>query len=187
MIGTVPYDRNSITGGVEAVVANLIEGFRSADESISLIVVSRIDSISEIIIEKISNSIAIHYVPKKNGISFFNDYYLESIIEKHNPDILHVQGTGIHLIKYLKYSINTVVTQHGISWKEFRSFPGIKKYKLIMHAIIDIKKIGKAKNIIFISYIGRAPNDRERELLKDASYGDIVWILINSHEFKLIS
>jgi hypothetical protein len=42
-------------------------------------------------------------------------------------------------------------------------------------------------NIIFISYIGRAPNDRERELLKDASYGDIVWILINSHEFKLIS
>ena len=42
-------------------------------------------------------------------------------------------------------------------------------------------------NIIFISYIGRAPNDRERELLKDASYEDIVWILINSHEFKLIS
>ena len=42
-------------------------------------------------------------------------------------------------------------------------------------------------NIIFISYIGRAPNDKERELLKDASYEDIVWILINSHEFKLIS
>jgi hypothetical protein len=42
-------------------------------------------------------------------------------------------------------------------------------------------------NIIFISYIGRAPNDKERELLKDASYEDIIWILINSHEFKLIS
>ena len=42
-------------------------------------------------------------------------------------------------------------------------------------------------NIIFISYIGRAPNDRERELLKDASYEDMVWILLNSHEFKLIS
>ena len=42
-------------------------------------------------------------------------------------------------------------------------------------------------NIIFISYIGRAPNDKERELLKDASYEDVVWILINSHEFKLIS
>jgi hypothetical protein len=42
-------------------------------------------------------------------------------------------------------------------------------------------------NIIFISYIGRAPNDKERELLKDSSYEDIIWILINSHEFKLIS
>ena len=42
-------------------------------------------------------------------------------------------------------------------------------------------------NIIFFSYIGRAPNDRERELFKDASFEDIVWILINSHEFKLIS
>ena len=42
-------------------------------------------------------------------------------------------------------------------------------------------------NIIFISYIGRAPNDKERELLKDASYEDVIWILINSHEFKLIS
>jgi len=42
-------------------------------------------------------------------------------------------------------------------------------------------------NIIFISYIGRAPNDKERELLKDASYEDMVWVLINSHEFKLIN
>jgi len=42
-------------------------------------------------------------------------------------------------------------------------------------------------NIIFFSYIGRAPNDRERELFKDATFEDIVWILINSHEFKLIS
>ena len=42
-------------------------------------------------------------------------------------------------------------------------------------------------NIIFFSYIGRAPNDRERELFKDADFADMVWILINSHEFKLIS
>jgi len=42
-------------------------------------------------------------------------------------------------------------------------------------------------NVIFMSYIGRAPNDKERDLLKDSSYEDIVWILINMHEFKLIS
>ena len=42
-------------------------------------------------------------------------------------------------------------------------------------------------NVIFISYVGRAPDNKERELLKDASFEDIVWILINSHEFKLIS
>lgn len=42
-------------------------------------------------------------------------------------------------------------------------------------------------NVIFISYIGRAPNDKERELFKDSSFEDIVWVLINTHEFKLIS
>jgi len=42
-------------------------------------------------------------------------------------------------------------------------------------------------NVIFFSYIGRAPNDKERELFKEASFEDIVWVLINSHEFKLIN
>ena len=42
-------------------------------------------------------------------------------------------------------------------------------------------------NVIFFSYIGRAPNDKERKLFKDSSFEDIVWVLINSHEFKLIN
>jgi len=42
-------------------------------------------------------------------------------------------------------------------------------------------------NVIFFSYIGRAPNDRERKIFKDSSFEDIVWVLINSHEFKLIN
>ena len=42
-------------------------------------------------------------------------------------------------------------------------------------------------NVIFFSYIGRAPNDRERKLFKNSSFEDIVWVLINSHEFKLIN
>ena len=42
-------------------------------------------------------------------------------------------------------------------------------------------------NVIFFSYIGRAPNDRERKLFENASFEDIVWVLINSHEFKLIN
>ena len=42
-------------------------------------------------------------------------------------------------------------------------------------------------NVIFFSYIGRAPNDRERKLFENSSFEDIVWVLINSHEFKLIN
>ena len=43
-----------------------------------------------------------------------------------------------------------------------------------------------AVNYLFVSYIGRKPSEEEKVTFKDAEFSDIVWVLINSHEFKLI-
>jgi hypothetical protein len=44
----------------------------------------------------------------------------------------------------------------------------------------------RAVDYLFKSYIGRSPTDGEKEVFKEAEFSDIVWVLINSHEFKLI-
>ena len=44
----------------------------------------------------------------------------------------------------------------------------------------------QAVDYVFRSYIGRVPSAEERLAFKDAEFSDIIWVLINSHEFKLI-
>ena len=44
----------------------------------------------------------------------------------------------------------------------------------------------KAVDYIFTSYIGRKPSKEEKTVFKKAEFADIVWVLLNSHEFKLI-
>lgn len=44
----------------------------------------------------------------------------------------------------------------------------------------------KAVDYIFTSYIGRKPSEEEKVAFKNAEFSDIVWVLLNSHEFKLI-
>ena len=44
----------------------------------------------------------------------------------------------------------------------------------------------RAVDYLFSSYIGRTPSEEEKVAFKDAEFSDIVWVLVNSHEFKLI-
>jgi len=44
----------------------------------------------------------------------------------------------------------------------------------------------KAVDYIFTSYIGRKPSKEEKTVFEKAEFADIVWVLLNSHEFKLI-
>jgi len=44
----------------------------------------------------------------------------------------------------------------------------------------------RAVDYLFSSYIGRNPSEEEKVAFKDAEFSDIVWVLVNSHEFKLI-
>lgn len=63
--------------------------------------------------------------------------------------------------------------------------------ELMSHKSFIAKKLtnlerSRAVDYVFRSYIGRVPSAEERLAFKDAEFSDIIWVLINSHEFKLI-
>lgn len=51
--------------------------------------------------------------------------------------------------------------------------------------LVDYKK-DTAVDYLFRSFIGRSPTTEEQKTFKGVSFDDIVWVLVNSHEFKLI-
>jgi len=51
--------------------------------------------------------------------------------------------------------------------------------------LLDLKR-GEAVDYVFRSYIGRSPTKEEQKAFNGVGFSDIVWVLINSHEFKLI-
>jgi len=51
--------------------------------------------------------------------------------------------------------------------------------------LTDYKR-DEAIDYVFRSFIGRSPSAEELVAFKGVSYTDIVWVLVNSHEFKLI-
>lgn len=55
----------------------------------------------------------------------------------------------------------------------------------VMEKLVDWNK-DTAIEYLFASYIGRLPTEEETKSFIDVSFADIVWVLINSHEFKLI-
>jgi hypothetical protein len=44
----------------------------------------------------------------------------------------------------------------------------------------------EAVDYCFRTFIGRSPSAEEQEAFKGVGFTDIVWVLVNSHEFKLI-
>ena len=55
----------------------------------------------------------------------------------------------------------------------------------VLEKLVDWNK-DTAIEYLFASYIGRLPTEEEIQNFIDVSFPDIVWVLINAHEFKLI-
>jgi hypothetical protein len=55
----------------------------------------------------------------------------------------------------------------------------------VLEKLVDWNK-DSAIEYLFASYIGRLPTEEEIQNFIDVSFPDIVWVLINAHEFKLI-
>ncbi|GAB7087331.1 glycosyltransferase family 4 protein [Marinifilum fragile] len=158
IISSLPLDLNSVKGGVDAVIINLIRGFKQFPEVNFLILsVGKTESRKSV---KLEDHITIEYIPKKQFIGGDLYYYLfhvqksvREVIENYNPDIIHLHGSSpiLFCLRGLNKK-NVIITQHGIMAEELNYQNTIaRKIKFWIKKVIEHYYFPKFMNYIFIS------------------------------------
>ena len=157
MISSLPRDLDSIKGGVDAAVVNLIKGFEYFPD-INFLILS-VGKSDQNRIVKYANNITIQYLQKKSLGSILVDYLffarkkIHKVITEFRPDIIHMQGASpiLFCLIGLKKK-NLVITQHGVITEEIKFQKTIaKKLKFWMKKIIEQYYFPKFHNYTFIS------------------------------------
>ncbi len=189
MLSSLPLDLNSIQGGVDAVVVNLLKGLELFPQ-VNLIVLSlgRSDCRKTV---KYADNITIEYLCKKNHIGGnLLDYLFQArkgvhdYIRKFNPDIVHMQGASPMLFCLLGLNKkNLVITQHGIMAEEINyQNTTIDMFKFWLKKLVERYYFPKFKNYTFIS----SYNQRFLEQLNNNYYnGKLIYNPVNPIFFDL--
>ena len=158
MIAPCPYKLNNIKGGVEAVTVNLLKGFKQQN-NVDLKLVSIRREIEQKEIVRYSKNTEIIYIPfgkiKSTKFEMLSHGRKEvrKIVDKFDPDIVHVQGNGS--ILFLTIGLdksNLIVTQHGILWQEFKQQKTLfGKYSYLINVLTEKIISQYIQNYIFIS------------------------------------
>jgi len=157
ILGYLPNDIDSVKGGVEAVIMNLLHGFTSKEIEIHVFSINK--TIKDLKITKFSSNITIHNFPfgRIKSIKFemltHGRKVLKKFLSELKPDLIHVQDNGsiLLLLKGLNYS-QIVITPHTSLKDEIRYIKTLKwKVNHFINILIDKKYLIKIKNIIFIS------------------------------------
>lgn len=164
MVGPYPLDINKINGGVEAVIAYLIDGLRKINNLNIQIVSCRRDINEEKIVDK--EGIKIHFLPSSKrcgNITFnaINRYRIRKKIREINPDIIHSQNQNMYSYAALETGYPTVITVHGILHKEVRFRKGVNNFvRRLPVTYIERICLKRATDMISISpYIRETFND----------------------------
>lgn len=163
MVGPYPVLGERMTGGVEAVTYNIVEGFKSFQE-IEITVLSFMKKRDEEV--KLSNNITIKYFKTrfsniKLDLLLFAKRTLYSEYKKNRYDIIHLQGNGSTLLLFdSRYKDKIVVTQHGVLSKERKLSNNFRQTaNLFLAQCIEKITIKKIKNWIFISDYNKNINE----------------------------
>ncbi|PKA98756.1 glycosyltransferase involved in cell wall biosynthesis [Flavobacteriaceae bacterium MAR_2009_75] len=147
LVGDFP-EGDKTYGGVQGVLVNMTNAFLNRDD-IKLVLVSTTPACT---FENFKNRCSVFTINFRS--SFFKarkDF--DFIIEKENPDIIHLQGVvpGVLLFRR-KYEQNFVVTQHAILGEE-RILQVNKKRKVLfrLKELTENFYLKRIKNIVFIS------------------------------------
>jgi glycosyltransferase involved in cell wall biosynthesis len=157
LFGNLPLDLNKIKGGVESVCLNLLDGFAPFKE-VEICFISFEKDIKQISILQYSTNCTIHYLPYKYPKYEILDYILnrkvlKKLIQRIQPDIIHIQGAAPSLLRFFNYSKhNIVVTQHGIMSEEIKYNKGLKKKaKFFFKVLVEKYYFPTFQNLVFIS------------------------------------
>lgn len=161
MVGTLPIDLEAVKGGVEAVIINLFSGFSKCDD-LDVVHVSFTKEVETTMVMEFAANIRVYFVPYKIRVDlldyFFNTEEFLDIVEKENPDLVHIQEITPHLLRFLRLPKSTVVvTQHGIMKEELKYASGLaQKLKCLFKVYVEKYIFPTFRNIIFISDYNKA-------------------------------
>ncbi len=160
MVGTLPLDLKSVRGGVESAIINLLSGFRKL-EKLEVVHVSFSKDATKEFESVLTPNVRVLFIPFKSRFPIL-DYWLNrkklsQVIEKEAPQIIHIQESEPHLLRFLFYPRkNIVITQHGIMREELKYAKGLVQIsKFIFKSTIERFLFPTFNNIIFISEYNR--------------------------------
>jgi glycosyltransferase involved in cell wall biosynthesis len=160
MIGNIPCDLQSIKGGVESAIINLLGGFAKLD-SIHVIVISFHKSLRSSTSFPFSKNIEIFYFPSTRiklwSVLFYQRKHINKIIQEFHPDLIHFQGSGPRMLSLLGVPRSTIViTLHGIMKEELKyQMTLFNKTKLLFKSLVDKFYLPHFRHFIFISRYNR--------------------------------
>lgn len=155
MLGPYPIDKgvNSIRGGVQAVIVNMVKGL-SRFRGLDVHIVTASDDIDKAIDFK-SNGINIHAVPSDKSFGNVTLYRkvrkrISVKINQIGPDLIHTHSLGYYTLSALESGHKKiVVSTHGMSDRDWKTFRGLKeKVRRCIQYRINKKCMDKARNII---------------------------------------
>lgn len=159
MIGSLPIDIQAVKGGVEAVILNLLAGFRELGE-LEVTHLSFNKDIKEKVVSNLGSNIKIIFVPFRIKYDlpdyFLNAKNLKKTLSDENPDIVHIQEITPQILRFFNYSKEKiVVTQHGIMKEEIKYAKGLRKLKCLFKLLVERLYFPGFKNLVFISDYNR--------------------------------
>ncbi len=156
ILGPYPWDPSRLKGGVEAVIAYLVQGL-SQFPGLDLHIVTLCDGLGQS--ETVDREgFTVHYVPAANrlaNLTFFvrNKLRLHRMLHTVKPDLIHAHIAGVYAHVAFRSNLPAVLTLHGIRHREANLRQGFLNRVLRRHLITfdEYGGVRAATNIIAIS------------------------------------
>ena len=171
LVRSISINLHDIKGGVDAVVVNLMNAFTACDVEVHLFSITKDVKIYNTI--KYADNIIIDFVPLTLP-SYLAEYLLFGSrklckkITEFEPDIIHIQGTGFHLLYLRKAPLDKVIaTQHAILSEEVKyQFGLLSKMKYHFKVMVESLFLQKIHHLIYISEYNKNLNSFGKDARK---------------------
>ena len=155
-IGDYPLDTNLMSGGVEAVSCNIVEGLAKLN-NLDLHVITCRRQIEKAYVTKRKNTI-IHYLPgqrrlNRSAMDVFDVIRIRRKLYEIAPDVIHSHDQGRYTYAALTTKYPVVMTISSISSEGFRMKNSLRDRFLrkLSSRLMENRCLGMAKDIIAIS------------------------------------
>lgn len=160
MLGSFPLDPEKIPGGVEAVIRNLAMAMAKHDD-IDLHLFVSCPAVTQAA-TKTYSGFTIHYLPGQRRLGVLSSHFLDrrrlcQALRAFKPDIVHAHGTGGYVAAAQDSGFPSVVTVHGIRFREVVLFGGPMGWlRQVATTRLERRVLSRARHVFVIAdYVGK--------------------------------